>query len=469
MSLIHKLYNIGLVISDYEISQMIEISNINKTSDCIVLCINFSIQNYALKTVTINKSSLDDIKTFFTKKIGGTSDSYYLYPNFVYQNENDIHYNFIKKVKYTLQKSILVYANDEHKKISKLALEYIKNYNEDVLALKKFEKSNYVLILQINGKSFYEMMPEVLENYINSFTRLHSGVNEKKCKDAITQKEELCGYNPDIKIFTMDNYDKSFNYQLINRMPLSKQSAKAIKLGWMFVINHLKFDYKDLEYLIIPSMVNFDKKIYKKLLNNLEKASNIKEISSRENTFMRHLFSKIKDFKEINSFTLDIIFTKIDTKDLSFKILGSLKDVLPSRIKKVINVMQEQNISDSLWVEQNTQEKYFYLRDYFAGKEMYAEKINKDKNFKKDKNFQNTITQERIYLAKILLGFIKIDKKELYKKFEHYRNYNFENKKKLTKEGIKEWIAFSDTFVENEDKMLHFLSSINAIKGALYV
>lgn len=462
MSLAKKLYHIGSTISDDEIAQMIEMTRLNEANDYIVLCVNFSIQDNILKSVSINKSSLDNIKTFFTKKIAGTSDSYYLYPNFIYEDESNL-YNKFQNTSYTLEKSILIYANDKNQKNSKLVFEYIKNYNEDILGLKNFEKANYVLILQINQKSFYEIMPEVLENYINDFAQIHTDLSKKKCVDFITQKEEICGYNPNIKIFTMDNYDPAFKYQLINKMPLSKNSAKAIKVGWMFAIKHLIFDYKGLEYLIIPSMVKFDEKIYKNLLEYLKTSNSTETLSSKENTFLRKLYSQIENFKEINSFTLDIIFTKINKTDLSFKILSSLEDVLPSRIRKVVNSMKEQNISDSFGVEQNDQDSNFYLRDYFARKEMYAKKINKTKNL------QDTITQERIYLAKILLGYIKIDKKQLYKQFEHHRNYDFENKKKLTKEGFKDWIAFSDGYVKKEDKILHFLNSINAIKGAQYV
>jgi len=461
MGLVHKLYNVGSLLSDDSIIAMIKSSNF-KDSDHKTLVVDFKIENGKLiGHPEISIYSLDNIKTFFTKKIGGTSNSYYLYPNFEYQGERDLYKKF-KAISHTLQNSAMIYANDDNKRIAALVFEYIKNYENDELELKNFKQDDYFLVLLINGKSFFELMPEILQNYLDEFVRPHIKNNKnepllKELADVVTKEKIACGYNPDIKFFTMDNYDDSYGIQQINKLPMSLESAKTIKKGWMFAINNLKFYYKGLEYIIIPSMANFDAKIFKGLISFLKNAKNMQEESEREESFMRRLRKQIENYDQINSFTLDILFAEVDQTNLSVKIFSTLEDVLPSRIAKVVKLMQERHITDSSkQIQDNEDVKFTYLKDYFGVIEKYAAAT-------KVKGLDNKIMQEKIFLAKLLLGYAKIKYIELLKRFEHFREFDAQNKKKI-KDGVKNWIAFPENIVENENKILGFLQEINAIR-----
>ena len=462
MGLAHKLHVIGNLISDDDTIAMIKNSNF-KDSEHIVLTIDFKIENLKLiDKPKISRASLDNIKTLFTKKIGGTSNSYYLYPNFEYQGEKDIYKKF-KAISHTLQNSVMAYANDGNKRIAALVFEYIKNYENDELELKNFKQDDYFLVLLVNGKSFYEFMPEVLQNYLNEFVRPHIKNSRdepvlKELTDVVTKEKIACGYNPDIKFFTMDNYDDSYGIQQINKLPMSLECAKTIKKGWMFAINNLKFYYKGLEYIIIPSMANFDAEIFKGLISFLKNAKNMQEESEREESFMRRLRKQIENYDQINSFTLDILFTEVDQTNLSVKIFSTLEDVLPSRIAKVVKLMQKQHITDSSKQIQYADDdiKFAYLKDYFGVIEKYATAT-------KVKGLDNKIMQEKIFLAKLLLGYAKVKYIELLKRFEHFREFDAKNKKKI-KDGVKDWIAFPENIVKNENKILGFLQEINAIR-----
>lgn len=467
MGLVHKLYNVGSLLSDDSVIAMIKSSNF-KDSDHKTLVVDFKIENGKLiGPPKISPSSLDNIKTFFTKKIGGTSNSYYLYPNFEYQNERDLYKKF-KAISHTLQNSAMIYANDDNKRIAALVFDYIKNYENDELELKNFKQDDYFLVLLVNSKSFFELMPEILQNYLDEFVRPHIKNNKnepllKELTDVVTKEKIACGYNPDIKFFTMDNYDDSYGIQQINKLPMSLESAKTIKKGWMFAINNLKFYYKGLEYIIIPSMANFDAEIFKGLISFLKNAKNMQEESEREESFMRRLRKQIENYDQINSFTLDILFAEIDQTNLSVKIFSTLEDVLPSRIAKVVKLMQKQHITDSSkLIQDNEDVKFTYLKDYFGVLEKYAAAT-------KVKGLDNKIMQEKIFLAKLLLGYEKIKHIELLKQFEFYREFKIDFKnKKITKRiddnGIKDWIAYPNQFVENENKILKFLQEINAIR-----
>ena len=75
MGLANKLHVIGNLISDDDTIAMIKNSNF-KDSEHIVLTIDFKIENLKLvDKPKISRASLDNIKTLFTKKIGGTSNS----------------------------------------------------------------------------------------------------------------------------------------------------------------------------------------------------------------------------------------------------------------------------------------------------------------------------------------------------------------------------------------------------------
>ena len=212
MGLAHKLHVIGNLISDDDTIAMIKNSNF-KDSEHIVLTIDFKVEN--LKIVDkpkISRASLDNIKTLFTKKIGGTSNSYYLYPNFEYQGEKDLYKKF-KAISHTLQNSVMVYANDDNKCIATLVFEYIKNYENDELELKNFKQDDYFLILLVNGKSFYEFMPEVLQNYLNEFVRPHIKNSKsepvlKELTDVVTKEKIDKSYAKGKKMRTDKNMEQ---------------------------------------------------------------------------------------------------------------------------------------------------------------------------------------------------------------------------------------------------------------------
>ena len=143
--------------------------------------------------------------------------------------------------------------------------------------------------------------------------------------------------------------------------------------------------------------------------------------------------------------------------NLSVRILSTLEDVIPSRINQVVKKMKKQKISANIKREEGS--KDVYLRDYFSRDELFAIST------KNTAGMKNRIIQEKIYLAKLLLGYSKIDYIELLKRFEHQREYDYEHKKRLTDEGIKQWINYPNGFVSAEDRVLKFLKSINAIKN----
>lgn len=474
MSLVQKLYNIGNLVSD---DDFISLLKTDFDASCYtVLSLNFSVNNQALvKKPTLTKTSLDKMDTFFTKAIGGRGSGYfYLYPNFTYQKESDLYKKF-KNAAPTFEKSVLVFANQQNQNLAKPVFEYIKDYEKDELKLKTFAKNDYLLIFTINGKTIRELMPEILTNFIQDCAFSHSDIKLQKNIDFITKKEDICGYNPDVKFFTFDNYHDKFKEQITTKLPLSQKSASTIKKGWIYVINNLKFYHKGFEYIIIPSMIKFDKEAYKIILDGfkkMQKTYSLEDKASKEDSFIRKLQKEVGDLEMIKSSYVDLYFTDINIVNLSVKILGSMENLLPSKIRDVGAKMMEQKVCDYYSIGKK-KDGFLCLSDYFATYELFVffgkakgslKEFNRLLNKKENEGIKNKILQEKIYLAKLLLGYEKIEYLKLLDKFEHFREFDFENKKKLNDKNIKKWIEFSDNFIQNEDKTIKFLDSINAIK-----
>jgi len=477
MSFIDKLYRLGCVVDEDEIKEiMINRPKDSAIADYVTIQVDFSIKNGKLvKEPQLKHTSLDDFETMFTKKIGGTSNSYYLYPNFEFQNEKDLYKKF-KASKHTFENSVLVYASEEHRELARPILEYLANYSNDKLGFKKYTKNNYFLVFTINNQTLVSLMPEIWKDYYENFVQPHivkkikrKAVPQlKEAFDAITYKKELCGYNPDVKFFTFDNYHDNMKVQIIDKLPLSKETAKAVKRGWMFAVEHLRFFHMGLEYMILPSIPSHDNKLYRKMVDFLRKSRSIDDIEQREKSFIRRLSEQVEAYNNNEiAVQIDIIFLNYNLTNQSVKIFATIEDLLPSRISKVASTMEKLKIIDEGSTQQTDGTYLLSLKNYFAPIELFAEVI------KSKKGLENAILQERIALAKLLLGYSKITYNELLKRFEQYRQvkYSFKDnqiQKRLidSKEKdakVMEWIEYPNQFVEKEDKILKFFNEIEAI------
>jgi len=465
MSLSQRLYDIGMHVTEQDIKTILQtdINQIDNLGDYQTIIIDFTFTG-ATCTAKRLKGSISDTVHMITKKIGGTSNSYYLYPNLELQKESDVVKKF-KSLAHTISNSLFLYS-DSRFHIHLAAIQnYLETYSDDILELSSFEKGNYFLILTLEGKSFVELMPEVWKNYYDDFVQPHvvkkvKGIATPQLRediDAISGEYALCGYNPDVKFFTKDNYHDAFKGQLIDALPLSKESAKTIKRGWMYALSRLKFFHKGLEYMILPSMAHYDPIVYKQLLNDLNSSKDRATIAAKETYFIRRLQKQIESFSSVDGIALDILFTEVNLTNLSVKIFATLEDVLPSRIRTLLEIMQAQHVSENIKHGDN-EKGFIYLRDYFSREELFAIATNNMSVMK------NRITSEKIRLAKILLGYERVDLLALKKAFEFHREFDFSHKKRIDDHGIKEWLNYPKSYVEQEERIVKFLQSIQALK-----
>lgn len=507
MSLAYKLWKIGNVLTKEDIEKSIRVdAGFKEGVEPNFLNIDFTFKNDSIQKVSLNRNAISMNKLFFTKKIGGTSNAYYLYPNIAIQKSKPL--KGMKNIKNTLKYLTQYYCNNNRKRKIELILESLDKYCKD-LKISEYNKGNYIIWLSINGITFYELMPEVWGNYYkNPFV----DANTQTGFDIFTNEEAEIGYKTDFKVFSYDQYHDSLNYRLDDNLPMSKESARNIKYAWLYILDNLVFYYKGLEYVIIPNLLNDDNEILKMVLRRFVKANNklsrkktildslrqqekklkveIKKLQKKKNDTVK-TSSKLEKIKNeinkidlgmitelneqaqtldefINMVTLDYFFVNINRTNLSFEITGSIEDVIPSKISKVVEKMREYNIVDLVKLGTKESSKT-YLQDYFnrnelecmatPGKSIYREK---------SKELKNNLISERIYLARLLLTNLQIKRSDLLHCFEFNRNFNYCKKKRMVEipndKKIMEWIQFPDSFVKDEDNIVNFLKSLKKIQ-----
>lgn len=503
MSLAYKLYCVGNALTEEDVLSMVRVHH-EKDANFIVIDFDENFQ-YAIKQHAIAPE-----RCFYTQKTGGSGEGiYYLYPNIFFEKDTPCKHEKGKfKGKYKLLVNTLNNASTcvsgKHAQIlQNMALAFDDEGLFEKLSL--FEKADYFMIATYQGKTIYELMPEIWEHYYRNPCTPHNTLETGL--DAMTGKEhKQIGFNPNVKIFTMDNYHDSLKHRMLKNLPFSQESARAIRFGWQFIYENLLYRYNGLHYIIIPSLVvengknlrdalmllkeskeNERKRInalkeaedkIKKTLEGFNKRKNKKPIKSllsvdreaeeRElqeiqvqlNAGMVETFSiETKAVQNHVTLTLDIFFITFSPTDKSFSIQGSIEEILPSTIAKISRDMDESKISDKVALK-GLESGVLYLRDYFNRDELRLTLQSLDSK----KKHINTVYQERIGLAKLLLEPITISHEALYNRFMYHREYDYEGKKRITDKGTKEWIEHSEWYAPKEQRVLDFLKRHNKLR-----
>ncbi len=555
MSLAYKLWKIGSVLEEKDIKDAIkESTEIQEGKEPDYVNIDFQFENMILKNVELSDYAISKENMFFTKKIGGSgSGIYYLFPNLNIQNEtlekkfyqliqtinniNNSHFangsnkrnvdQIIRKyeeVELHLEEEALKHTLEvkgnkkDEKKLEKIRKKIsdnditIDSTGQRLIDIFKviirYRKWNYWFWFSINGKSFCKLMPEIWDNWYQYPAIRDENAKKKEDYDSFTNEITEIGYRPEIKVFSYDNYHENLKFRINENLPLSLESAKHIKFGWIYILKNLVFHYKGFEYIIVPNFLSDNPEIYKSVLkrftqankNNknrrqsltsfedkekklnkeieqydkkkskqkndienlnllkMQKQNILEKIKESDPGFIEQINSEIDETGDLkNSITIDYLFVSLNRTDLSFEIKGSIEDVIPSQISKVVRSMSSNHVCELVTLKKRDQEKT-YLQDFFNRNELYFA-LNRS-----SQKHRNTVLKEKLYLIKLLLNDEKIKFDDLLSRFEKNREFNYENKKRLLKDGIKEWISFPDKFIKDENNIRKLLMDLDKIK-----
>lgn len=515
MSLANKLYNIGQAITEKETIKSLIVREPDSSRDYRTVAINFKIKKSGIEYDDIVNNSCENM--FFSEKLTSSSNPpIYLYPSLLIHNidKKSTPYDKVTQLIASLENIINYnYTDSKNEILLQFILEKITD-KKIIDKLKTYAKGDYLYLITINNKSLFEVMPEIWDNWFENPVSLYTKLETKQFYDFISQEKSEIGYNPDIGCYSVNNYNDKLKYRIIDNMPLSKESARYIKFGWLYVKKNLLFYFDGMSFAIIPSYVKENQKEFKEILSKLKianeqsqkKRNTLKTIANEESQVKKDLDKlekrkkidklKIQDKKEeleekkkskLSLKIADGLFTNFrdDIKDLEFfqgltvdfifielnknevKIYGSIEEVIPSGVSKIVEKMKEYSIDDTLLIG-NKDNIQTYLHDFFHRNELYFYKMNKRKNDPKDPSYRPKILEERFYLAKLLLTHSQISRADLHKRFEFNTEYDYEHKKRVDSKGIKSWF-FKDSGLKNyqdEQNILSFFEDkeINKIK-----
>jgi CRISPR-associated protein Csh1 len=519
MSLAHKLYNIGKAITDKETIKSLIIREPDSSTDYQTVAINFNLKKDEVIYDDISNRYCENV--FYSDKLGGSGSAiFYLYPNLIIHKSTLVEIDK-KKIKgkfsqliATLENIITYhYANKKNEELLQSILEQISD-KKIIDKLKTYPKGDYLYLITINNKSLFEVMPEIWENWFKTPAIPYKDLEPKEFYDFISTEQIEVGYNPDIGCYTVNNYNDKMKHRIIDNIPLSKESARFIKFGWLYVRKYLMFYFDGMSFSIIPSYVKENEKEFRDILSKLklaneqsqEKRNSLKNIANEESRLKKGLdklekrkkkdekkiaevkeeleekqkkkikfkladglitnFKEdIEDLKFYQGLTVDFIFMEFNKNEV--KIYGSIEEVLPSRVSKIIEKMKEYNIKDTLLIG-NKDHTQTYLHDFFHRNELYFYMMNKRKNDPKDNSYRPKILEERFYLAKLLLTNTQISQTDLYKRFEFNTEFDYEHKKRINDKGTKVWFEKERglKIYQDEQNILSFFKDkeINKIK-----
>ena len=515
MSLSYKLWKIGSVLSEKDIKEVIKLSpdaSFKDGEQPQYVNLDFNIKDSTVVSLELKKEAISKNKMFFTKKSSAGTGTYYLYPNLELKlKEKESVGTKLSHLINTMKKSVLCFSEGQNQKFSRAIVDFFDNCADDkiIASLDKIQGGFFWFWISVNSQSLPEIMPEIWANWYKTPVNKLEGSDIGY--DIFTNQETLVGYRPEFKIFSYDQYHDSLNHRVKENLPLSLESARNIKLAWIYILEKLAFFYKGLEYIIIPNMISDDKNAFQEVLSRLVLANNatkrkpgkldvfrkqekklklvldqykknkhgkkateatpngdISEINKEYNETLSMITALdtglITEFKEQadnlgnlkNSVTLDFIFTTINWTNLSFEVKGAIEDVVPSRLATLVDEMRSFGIEDNITLHSKNRDK-IYLQDYFNRDELYFV-INKSQ-----KQNKNRILQERLHLSRLLLTDETITIDDLMERFEFHRESDYAHKKRMNN-GIMDWINFPEKYTHQENKLMEFFHAIKKIK-----
>jgi len=303
-------------------------------------------------------------------------------------------------------------------------------------------KESYYLALSYNGQFFNEKYPHVFQKMIETkgsdvSMNGHCFIDEDASKIGFDVGLNFCSTNE-----LSNGMAKTVKPRLL---PISNEAGRFVKLGFEKIFNDFAFKLFGLNYILLPTL--FDKRLYHEVfetINEVKKIDRNHEAIEQRVIFEEDLEELVEDFEK-QSLTKEILFTMLFYEKNNKEIIVShtIEDVLPSRIATAKSLMREYDIDASKlskYEKKSVKEKHpklIYIRDYINDRLLLAklllgkEKIDKAMLYRalyKKIIFGNGIEHEKREFSKILNGYFKDDTN-----FEkHQRVLNFLSDKRLT-------------------------------------
>ena len=191
-------------------------------------------------------------------------------------------------------------------------------------------------------------------NYIRKYNKESISKN-KECSICNLQKEEVFGFFSSLAFYTVDKpgmvtggFDQSKSWK---NYPICLDCALDVELGIKLMDKHLIFNFYGLRYYLIPKPTN--EKAKQEIFETILEYKKSQRINESDRITITNAEDEVFDIlqEQKNNVTFNLLFFDKPQKSV-FRILASIEDVLPSRIKKLF---ETKDFVDKLFIFRNEQ------------------------------------------------------------------------------------------------------------------
>ncbi|TYB30541.1 MAG: TIGR02556 family CRISPR-associated protein [Candidatus Mcinerneyibacterium aminivorans] len=342
---------------------------------------------------SVNKKLKKSIKSFIkknTKYLDDEDKNFLKKLDLVFQNE----FERILKEMFDLLKRNDYLRNEEEKYDSALSINAAVT-----LTFKENYEEKYLGDMEVFKKTLDKKGAEVYKKYYSKYGK-KSKNNNQYCYVCNNNDKEVWGFVDlkDYKFYTVDKpglvtggFDQKYAWK---NYPVCPDCALELTKAKQFVDNNLEFKFCGLSYKLIPKLVFDDRELLDEVLQKLKRYKSFSLGTNSENIerVEEAILDKLKNFNN----TVQFNFMFFRKNQSAFNILLYLKNILPSRLKKLI---QAKNIVDRYETdfdykyevfkpipykkdkEINFDFQFRFIRDFFPYNDRYENKKNYDKQF----------------------------------------------------------------------------------------
>ena len=230
--------------------------------------------------------------------------------------------------------------------------------------IEPYNEKNLYFALLYDGKSMSELFNEVAISYTQ---KVCEGDLEKEGA-SFFDDENVIGYDPGLNFCSVNELPKSLQKIKYRLLPLSKDEACLVKLGFrkVFEDDAFRLSIFGLYYYLLPTIFSHDKRPFFDLI------ASVKDQELLEKR-IRRLVKELEKSPLHEKVLLSFLFAHKSNNAID--LLHLIEDVAPSRIKKGLDLMEDMQIHESAsrYVKKSERiQEYLYIRDYIDDRLLLA-------------------------------------------------------------------------------------------------
>ncbi|HHE39475.1 MAG TPA: TIGR02556 family CRISPR-associated protein [Candidatus Cloacimonetes bacterium] len=265
---------------------------------------------------------------------------------------------------------------------------------------------------------------------------------DQLCSICNMNKAEVYGYFTSLKFYNVDKpgmvtggFDQSKSWK---NYPICLDCALDIELGITMMDNNLKFNFYGLRYYLIPKTTN--EKGKEDIIEEIITYKKSQRINDKDRLRITNAEDDVFDLlqKQKNNVTFNLLFFDKPQKSV-FRILASIEDVLPSRIKQLFETKE---FVDNM----------IFFKEYKEGKQMFRFNFGVLRTFFPNSKIEGNQDKFFLELTQKIFNDTKIDYQFIIQQIIYYLRNCFVNDQFFWFDSIKSFM------------LINFLNKLNLFR-----